>query len=98
MFAISQAAGYLIVGVVTAIIPLGSAYLAVRANRETSRLTVAQQATGELIDDLRTDRTEVRSEVKELRDEIAELRVKLDECETERTKLTHRVGELERAS
>lgn len=87
ILAISQTSGYLIVGLVAAIIPLGSAYLAVRATREASKLTVAQQATSELIDDLRTDRTDVRDEVKELREEVANMRKELRKCHEERDAL-----------
>lgn len=98
MFGLSQTGGYVVVGLVAAIIPLLSGFLALRANRETTKLTVAQQATSDLIDDLVEDREAVRGEVRALRSEVVALRDSLDECETERTKLTDRVAELERAS
>lgn len=95
MLGISQTTGYLIVGLAAAVIPLGSAWLATRANRETTRIDAAIAVQGSLIDDLREDRDDLRGQLNQLRGEFTDMRLKHDECERERVKLTARVAELE---
>lgn len=113
ILALTELQGYVIVGVITAVIPLGSAYLAYRATRKTGEVSATQGAIElalkgqqDLITDLRAARDEDR---REFREALAGVNRKLEACEEDReedrrrwerekVELTERIDELERAA
>ncbi len=102
MLALSQTAGYVLVGVIASIIPLGSAYLAFRANREATKVSGDQRRTetaldaqGSLIDDLKDDRDDLRQQLADVKAQVIDLRLKHEECERQRQVQAVRIRELE---
>lgn len=108
IFGLTDVQGYLIVGLVSAAAGVLGLWVAGRASTKatttaaevadvTTRLDLALQGQGALIDDQREQIHDLRTELAELRDELAEHRRDLAECHRERSELAKRVRELERA-
>lgn len=99
ILAISEANGYVLVGIITATFLLVGGIYTARINREVGRLDVTSTRTeslqvgqASLIDDLQVERTELRAEVALLRAEVDEL--KLNHRETEMALLSCRQREV----
>lgn len=100
ILALTELQGYIIVGCVTAVIPLGSAFLAYRATRKTSKVSesqgdirLAMDGMTELIGGLRTARDEDRAEFRTALDDVNR---KLETCERDRAS-DRRLWEAEKA-